>query len=368
MRFNIFRDTDWGTVLRRAVLAWLAGVLVIYNLLPAEQKQPGVRPDLGGLHPAAVSALFVVFFFVLCLMGRGTRTARFERWGIFAVCLILAAESALNDPDPWFRILLGCILLGCLAYAVGGRCTQPAPAEPPQKDSPLWLLPAAFGGGLAFAFLSVWGLSRVLGYSASTFDFGLFAQMFHKMSVTGRQLTTLERDGLLSHFAVHVSPVWYLLLPFWMLWPRPEVLPVLQAAVRASSVIPLWLLAKRLGFSPVPRCLACFVLLAHPVLSGGIGYDIHENCFLTPQLLWLFWAVAAKKPGYTALFALLTCAVKEDAPVYVAVFGLYPHASSAARSASRASPFFLSMIPASSETKFPRPRTGYMRPRRSSST
>ena len=323
MFFKRLRDLDWGAVLRRAVLAWLAVALVVYNLLPDEQKLLYIRPDVGAFHPALIAALFAVLFSVLCLAGRTWHTAALERWGIFALCLILAGESVLYRQDPLYLVLLGCILVLSLVYAVGGRSGGEAPAEARGGSSLPWLLLTAFGAGLVFVFLAVWGLSRVRGYSASTFDFGLFAQMFHKMSVTGRQLTTLERDGLLSHFAVHVSPIWYLLLPFWLIWPKPEILPILQAAVLVSAVIPLWLLAKRLDLPPLLRCLACAVLLAHPAFSGGIGYDIHENCFLTPLLLWLFWAVEAKRPGLTALFAVLTCAVKEDAPVYTAVFGVY---------------------------------------------
>ena len=73
-----------------------------------------------------------------------------------------------------------------------------------------------------------------------TFDFGIFSQMFHQMRTTGLPVTTVERDGPLSHFAVHVSPIYYLLLPFYCIYPKPVTLQVLQAAVLASAVIPLW--------------------------------------------------------------------------------------------------------------------------------
>lgn len=65
------------------------------------------------------------------------------------------------------------------------------------------------------------GCLRYLGYLAPNFDFGVFTQMFHNMRESFLPMTTCERNGLLSHFAVHISPVFYLLLPFYALFPSP---------------------------------------------------------------------------------------------------------------------------------------------------
>jgi len=160
-------------------------------------------------------------------------------------------------------------------------------------------------------------------FSTPSYDFGLFSQMFHYMKTKGLPLTTLERDGLLSHFAVHVSPIYYLMLPFYCLFPKPETLQVLQAAVLASAVIPLWLIGKAKGLSGLQRMLLCAILLLLPAYAGGTSYDIHENCFLTPLILWLFYGIERKSIPITAVAAVLTLMVKEDAPVYVAVIALY---------------------------------------------
>ena len=143
------------------------------------------------------------------------------------------------------------------------------------------------------------------------------------MKTTGLPVTTVERDGALSHFAVHISPIYYLMLPFYCLIPRPETLQILQAAVLASAVIPLWMLGRHHGLHPCLRAAVCVLLLVYPSYAGGASYDIHENCFLTPLILWLFYGIDRKKISITALSAALTLMVKEDAPVYVAVVGLY---------------------------------------------
>ena len=143
------------------------------------------------------------------------------------------------------------------------------------------------------------------------------------MKTTGLPITTVERDGALSHFAVHVSPIYYLLLPFYMIVPHPATLQVLQAAVLASAVIPLWLLGKHHNLKPGVRFLLCLLLLLYPSYAGGTSYDIHENAFLTPLLLWLFYGIDRKNGIVTAVAAVLTLMVKEDAAVYVAVVALY---------------------------------------------
>ena len=154
-------------------------------------------------------------------------------------------------------------------------------------------------------------------------DGGIFSQMFYNMKASGLPLTTVERDGLLSHFAVHVSPIYYLLLPFYWLYPAPATLQVLQAAVLASAVIPLWLLGKHHNLKPGVRFLLCLLLLLYPSYAGGTSYDIHENAFLTPLLLWLFYGIDRRNGIVAAVAAVLTLMVKEDAAVYVAVVALF---------------------------------------------
>ena len=157
----------------------------------------------------------------------------------------------------------------------------------------------------------------------SCFDFGLFSQMFYYMKETGKQLVTCERDGLLSHFAVHFSPVYYLMLPFYCLVPRPETLLFLQAAIVASGVFPLALLCERLK---IPSKLAAVLLMIfslYPAFWGGCFYYLHENCFLVTFLLWLFYFYEKESTVGIIIFTFLTLSVKEDAAIYAAIAALF---------------------------------------------
>ena len=176
---------------------------------------------------------------------------------------------------------------------------------------------------LYVVYLSIVVVYKVKTFDGSTFDIGIFSQMFHRMSTDLTAITTLERDRVLSHFAVHISPIFYLMLPFYKFLPHVETLEVLQIWVVFSAVIPLRLLLKRLNFSKSINSLiiAWFVLI--PVMTTAGGYHLHENCFLVPLIIWLFYFISSEQKWKILLVTLLLLFVKEDAFIYVVSIGLY---------------------------------------------
>lgn len=176
-----------------------------------------------------------------------------------------------------------------------------------------------------FYLLFVGGLTslRYTTYSTSTFDLGIFSQMFYYMKETGTPMTTCERNQLLSHFAIHVSPIFYVLLPGYFLFSSPVYLQVMQALMLVSGVIPLYLLARRYDLGNKATLLICGAYCFFPYLAGGCFYDIHENLFLTPCILWLFYFYEKQKWPLFYVFGALTLMVKEDAAIYVACIALF---------------------------------------------
>ena len=170
---------------------------------------------------------------------------------------------------------------------------------------------------------ALYGCLRYATSSAPNFDFGLFCNMFHNMAESGLPMVTSERDMLLSHFAVHISPAYYLLLPFYWIFRSPMVLQIGQAVVLALGVIPVVLLARHLRLSGKATILLALLYAFYPALSRGTFYDLHENCFLPLFLLltFLFYEKRRYLPMY--LCAVLTLSVKEDAAVYILLFALF---------------------------------------------
>ena len=169
-----------------------------------------------------------------------------------------------------------------------------------------------------------WGcISRFYVFSTSTYDFGIFAQMFESMARDLTQTTTLERGEPMSHFAVHFSPIYYLLLPFYMIFRRPEFLLTAQAAVCFSGIIPVLLLCRRYRYNNTVTFLIGTVFLCYPAFTCASFYDFHENVFLTPLILWLLYFIEKRSAAGAAISGLLLLCVKEDAGFYLVIAGLY---------------------------------------------
>lgn len=330
------QKSTFPALLRRALCAWLGAATLEYLLLPAGLRSLVRLDALKNMSLVRVLLMGAALFLALCLAGRflhprtaaqtaapSGRAAALGRWALPLLFAVYAA-LALTASFTW-GMLGGCalILLLLTVYAFRGWDASPEPVPEPVRARPIWAwLTVLLALGL-FAGLSLWGIAQVQTMHLTTYDFGIFSQMFAYMRRTGLPLTTLERDGLLSHFRVHLSPIYYLLLPFYCLVPRPETLNVLQAAVMASAALPLWKLGGLHGLTGPRRFLLCAVLLAAPAIVGGASGGLHENCFLMPLLLWLLWALDRNNRPAIALTALLTLCIKEDAAIYVAVVGLW---------------------------------------------
>jgi len=310
-------------IIRRGLLSWLTAVLIEYSLLPKGSRDLSAIEAVECVNSANILLMTGVFFALLSLIRRIGSTERTEKCGIIMTFFLLSVFSVKASFRYSFLGACVLIVLILLVYFLRGwdGSTGPYPRVKDKKRTPV--IVTVILSVLAFLLLCVWTVSRVYSFSAPTYDFGIFSQMFHSMRTVGQPLTTLERDGLMSHFAVHVSPIYYLLLPVYAIVPHPATLQVLQALIVTTSVIPLWKLGKLHGFGRWKCVLLCTTLLLYPAFSGGVGYDLHENCFLMPWILWIFYGIEKGNTALTFTTAILTLSVKEDAPVYVAVIALW---------------------------------------------
>ena len=320
---NIQIPIDFPGLVRRFLLSWLLGAAVEYALLPSAFRNLNSTEGLGQMSLLRIFVISLSLCAILSLLGKFYFTESIERWAM-AVGFAILSVLALHASFTWAFLCACVLILLCLTvYAIRGWQKKPELKTENRPCAP-WHLWVTMGlSVLFFLFVSVWSVCRVYSFRTPTYDFGLFSQMFYHMKESGLPLTTLERDGLLSHFAVHVSPIYYLMLPLYWLSPAPATLQILQALVMVSAVIPLWLLCKLHGLSGVQRVLLCGIFLLFPAFAGGASYDLHENCFLTTLILWLFYGIRKKQSPTVAVCAFLTLCVKEDAAVYVAVIGLW---------------------------------------------
>lgn len=164
---------------------------------------------------------------------------------------------------------------------------------------------------------------RYKTFMSSTYDFGIFTHMFAYMRSDGLPLTSVERGELLSHFAVHFSPSWYLLLPGYFVFPTPLYLYFAHAFIVALGAFPLFRICKTQGLSPVLSTLCAALYLVFPTMSASSFVEIHENSLLPVLILYMVYFFMAGKTVPTLGFMLLTLGTKEDAFIYVLSFALF---------------------------------------------
>ncbi len=266
------------------------------------------------------AVLFVIIFAVLSLIKLKNKKTDIVMLPLsFLVYSLAVIMQSSGKPDMYVALLFTVLaIIMILYYEKNGMLGFKSDFSTKKRNTLIIVAVAFF-----VVIVGAVGLCRYLAYLAPNYDFGIFSQMFYNMKEHFTPVTTVERDKLLSHFAIHVSPIYYVLLPLYFIFPSPATLQISQTLVLASAAVPAYLIAKKYELSN-SKCVAVVVMtLFQPVVSCGTLYDLHENCFLFPLLLWVFWAFEREKYALLAVFTLLTLAVKEDAAVYIIFFGIF---------------------------------------------
>lgn len=229
--------------------------------------------------------------------------------------LVMAVMLCVWEPDSiYFDLGIAFVLLLILRHAEKSSALDTARADISKKSAII---------GTAGIFLIFFGAvffftaAKYKSFQHGAFDFGIFTQMFEQMAKTGLPYTTVERSTYLSHFAVHFSPVYYLLLPGYMIFRSPLYLLGAQAAVVGAGVFPVRRICRELGLSERASLAAAAMFALYPTMANGCFYDFHENKFLSVFLLWLVYFALKKNTAGIIIFSLLTLSVKEDAFIYV---------------------------------------------------
>lgn len=199
--------------IRKALVSWLAAAAFELSSLPETLRDPGQLQGLGRMSFPRLLGIWAGLTALLCLLSHFVPTEKAERWAMAAAFGVLAAE-ALGAAFTW-PFLAACLLVGAIlmVYALRGWDGRAEASIKEEKDCRIFLwITAGMAVGF-FLFVSAWTVGRVRSFSTPTYDFGIFSQMFFYLKESGLPMTTVERDGPLSHFAVHVSPIYYLMLP-----------------------------------------------------------------------------------------------------------------------------------------------------------
>ncbi|MGN0374669.1 MAG: DUF2079 domain-containing protein, partial [Butyrivibrio sp.] len=176
-----------------------------------------------------------------------------------------------------------------------------------------------------FYLMIVGGTSvvRHLSYNSGNDGLGGITQMFHNMRDSFTPFTTLNIGKNVSYFLTEFSPIYFLFLPAYCIFPYPVTLLILQAVTVISGIIPLYLICKKLNLSKTATVSFGIIYALYPALACGCYMDINAGCFLVPLLLWLFYSIEKDNFKMVIAVAALTLLVRGDAAVYVVSIGLF---------------------------------------------
>ncbi|HEX6738595.1 MAG TPA: DUF2079 domain-containing protein [Vicinamibacteria bacterium] len=270
------------------------------------------------------------------------------------LALTAAALAALMGrwPEPAFFLLAPLV-----AAAAAWPIRVPGEEPPAERPLPRWTFAALFVAAAAVFFVQ--SANRFWSFGAGAKDLGLFFQT-HWLIAHGLppQNTVMGMHAL----ADHMELMDWAVAPLLRLHDGSETLLLVQALALASAVFPLRGLGRRLlGGDRAGLALAAAWLLA-PDVHLAVMFDYNPTQLGAAGLVWTAWALVAGPLPAALLAALLTCLVKENLCLYVAllapVLGLRhaPRARAAAALALALGIFALEMT-----LLFPRFREGGFR-------
>lgn len=150
----------------------------------------------------------------------------------------------------------------------------------------------------------------------SDVDLGLFTQVING-AAHGFSSTV---EGGVNHLLVHWSPIIVTAWPLLWLF-GPVGLEYFQAVLVASTLLPLWALARSKVKAPAAIGLIAVASL-YPILwANGVG-DFHEMAFVPMLSVALVYALDRRRWLLSLLVALLLACTKEDQFVVLAANGV----------------------------------------------
>ncbi len=272
---------------------------------------------------------FVVFFLItivgglaLCGLTYILKMKSLIPRTLVTLCTILSIQyaCAYNTKDVYFILGIGLVDFIAVLWAVKDDRLELSKIKVSYKACFIAAIVLSVSTSIYFSYITS---LKYQNFMNATFDFGIFAQMFENMATTGLPLTTVERSVEMSHFGVHFSPFFYLLLPLYMIFRSPIYLICAQAVCVAVGVFPVYLICKELKLSGKATLIFEVIYTFYPCLINGCFYDFHENKFLTTIILFLFYFILKEKRVPMLVFSLLLLSVKEDAAIYLIVIALY---------------------------------------------
>ena len=130
--------------------------------------------------------------------------------------------------------------------------------------------------------------------------------------------------GWESHFAVHFTPILFLFIPIYIIFPGPLVLLYIEVVAIGLSALFLYLIAQSAFKDQFFPALVAIIYLFFRQQLIGLMHDFHTELLFPVFLLGAYYFLAVRKrPFLFLLFLSLALLVKEDIGIYLFFFGIF---------------------------------------------
>ncbi|WP_297439401.1 DUF2079 domain-containing protein [Thermococcus sp.] len=174
---------------------------------------------------------------------------------------------------------------------------------------------------LYVAFFTQYSIERTYALYKTRGNYGIDTEIFYQsflstINGSGFFYNTHEykRFGAVSHFGVHNSPVLFLILPIFALFPHMETLLVIQTLTIALSIF-IYFEFSRLLLDESDERLA-FVLsliyMLNPMLHGINRFEFHAVSLALPLIFLFAYFYENGNSKLAIIFAFLVLTVRED--------------------------------------------------------
>ena len=177
---------------------------------------------------------------------------------------------------------------------------------------------------MIFAYILIFGIFTSLrhyNFQTQAWDLGIFVQTFWNTIHGKIMYNNLEEAK--NTLGVHFSPILFLLVPGYALFPTPYFLLIAQTIVLGMGAWPVFLLSRKIFHKSAWPLIFAAGYLLYPSLHWINTFDFHPVAFLAPLLLSSFYFLETKQWNWAYFFLILSAATREDSILVVLFAGIY---------------------------------------------
>ena len=157
-------------------------------------------------------------------------------------------------------------------------------------------------------------------FESTAFEMGIYDQVAYLIS---QGLPPISSFLGIHHLANHAALSFYLLGPFYKLYPSVYWLLAVQAIALALGAWPTWSLARQAGLRPGQSLAIAAAYLLYPVVFNVNLFDFHPEVMAVPALLGAILAARLDRPIWFIIATLFVLGCKDALSLLVAAMGIW---------------------------------------------